>query len=191
MNNQNHSQKPFANLGVKLRQLREKNNESLVDVSGAVEIDSDQLKQFESGQARPSEDILLLLISHFNAKDELASSLWRLAGYSEPTDSVDKNPSEQMSIRHDVVIMAVDPRIIYSDKVQITANNYGVVLNFMQPVQANMPAMPISRIGMSKDHAYSLLQVLKNTLEQSDVQSKNLQKKLQSPRSGTDETSKK
>lgn len=186
MISKNNPKKPYHNLGAQLKQLRENSNETLLDVSGAVEIDSIQLAKFESGQIRPSEDILLLLISHFNTKDELATRLWKLAGYSEPAELNDKLPIEQINIRHDVLVMPLDPRVIYSDKVQVMINDYGVVLSFMQSASPNIPSMPVSKIGMSQEHANSLLEVLKKSLEQSNLQAKNT--KL--PKASTDETPK-
>ena len=49
----------------------------------------------------------------------------------------------------------------------VMVNNYGVVVNFMQSAGPSNQPLAVSRIGMSKEHAYSLLEVLQNTLEQS------------------------
>jgi len=63
-----------------------------------------------------------------------------------------------------VMIMAVDPRIIYSDGVQINANQNGVVLNFSQG-SGTPQAMTTARIGMSREQAYAMLRVLNQALE--------------------------
>ena len=60
-------------------------------------------------------------------------------------------------------------RIVYTDMVQISVNNYGVVINFLQGAGINNTPLAVSRIGMSKEHAKSLLDVLSNTLKQADV----------------------
>ena len=65
------SNAPFKPLGSHLRYLREQIQESVAEVSGAVEIDMDALERFEQGVERPSEDILMLLINHFNIQDNL------------------------------------------------------------------------------------------------------------------------
>lgn len=179
MNSKNDSQKPYLNLGTKLKQMREKNNESLNEVSGAVEIDSVLLAKYESGLTRPSEDILMLLISHFKVRGEVASSLWQLAGYNAP-ENPGIQPSEQINIRHDIVIIPVDPRAIYSDKAQIQINDTGVVLSFMQS-SSKASSIPVAKIGMSKKQAKNLLNVLSVTLRQSELQN----------RTRTDETPKK
>jgi transcriptional regulator with XRE-family HTH domain len=63
---------PYRGLGRELKALRSRAKESIAEASGAVEIDEKQLASYELGQARPSEDVLLLLISHFGAKDKEA-----------------------------------------------------------------------------------------------------------------------
>jgi transcriptional regulator with XRE-family HTH domain len=57
---------PFKTLGTHLKYLRERGAETLAEVSGAVEINEDILERIEQGSERPSEEILMLLISHFN-----------------------------------------------------------------------------------------------------------------------------
>jgi len=59
---------PFKPLGEELNRIRTRVQESLTEVSGAVEISDERLTSYEKGEARPSEDILQLLITHFNLK---------------------------------------------------------------------------------------------------------------------------
>src|SRR5438309_12010771 len=81
MNEPQGANAPFKTLGTHLKYLREQSNESLAEVSGAVEIAEDALMRIEDGQERPEEDILLLLINHFAMPDQEAVQLWELAGY--------------------------------------------------------------------------------------------------------------
>lgn len=155
------SELPFKNLGEKLKIIRQKLHESVAEVSGAVEIDEQRLERIEQGHERPSEDILLLLINHFGMQDDDAATLWQLAGYDQPGSESDEQPPNSRTM---VMIMAVDPRIIYSDGVQVTANNNGVVLNFAQGV-GTPQALTTARIGMSREHAASLIQTLQRALE--------------------------
>lgn len=160
---------PFKNLGERLRTIREKLHESVAEVSGAVEIDESALKQIEQGESRPSEDILMLLISHFNMQEDEATKLWKLAGYEQPRDG-DYIPSRDQDDapgnRAAVLIMAVDPRVIYSDSVQVTANQTGVVINFAQGV-GTPQSITTARIGMSRDQAQTVLYALQTALERS------------------------
>lgn len=165
MSEQRYTRKPYKALGVKLKAAREERRQSLAEVSGAVEIDTDVLETFEVGVERPSEDILLLLISHLDLKDDDATSLWELAGYSE-----DKNDTQSNSYELGqpiAMVIPMDQRIVYTDMVHVAVNNFGVVMNFMQTGGQNGQPLAIARIGMSKDHAQSVLEILQKSLSQS------------------------
>lgn len=164
----NQSDNHYEPLGIHLKRLRQKRQESLAEVSGAVEIDIETLAKIEQGKSRPSEDILLLLISHFGAREDEATKLWEQAGYEQ-----EKVPATNM-INDDlgqakpmVMVMPTDARIVYTDMVHVMVNNYGVVMNFMQGAGPNNQPLAVARIGMSREHAESVLSVLQQTLEQS------------------------
>jgi transcriptional regulator with XRE-family HTH domain len=159
---------PFKTLGEKLKTIRQKLHESVAEVSGAVEIDEQTLQRIEQGHERPSEDILLLLINHFGMGDDEAAGLWQLAGYDRPHDHDDRGgvPAGDQN-RTVLMIMAVDPRVIYSDGAQVTANKNGVILGFSQGV-GTPHAITTAKIGMSREQAYSLMRTLARTLEASE-----------------------
>lgn len=160
-----HEPAPFATLGVKLKTLREKHKESLAEAAGAVEIAEEQLERIEEGLERPSEEILMLLINHFGTREDDAVRLWELAGY----DHEDPDDDTEGTIAKTIVMaVAMDPRIVYSDQVQVNGTKHGVVLTFAQPGGGQLPQMPVARIGMSRSQAKQLLVVLKDTLEQLD-----------------------
>lgn len=163
---EDRQQSPFRTLGERLKIIRQKLHESVAEVSGAVEIEEQLLQRIEQGHERPSEDILMLLINHFGMQDDDAANLWQLAGYDQPhTHSHDDISGDQQN-RTMVMIMALDPRIIYSDGAQIMANTNGVVLSFSQ-ASGTPQALTTARIGMSREQAYRLLETLRSTLEQS------------------------
>lgn len=170
---------PFQSLGRRLKTIRQKLHESVAEVSGAVEIDEPTLQRIESGSERPTEDILMLLISHFGMRDDEAASLWQLAGYDQPHHH-DRDRDDDPANKAAVLLMAVDPRIIYSDGLQVNANKNGVVLTFTQPAGGNGP-LPTARVGMSREQAFNVLRILQETLQRSEPR--------QLPHS-TDETSK-
>ena len=156
----------FRSLGRRLKQLRDRASETLAEASGAVEIDVKELASFELGQARPSEEVLLLLISHFGVKDDEALTLWEMAGYSNNKVPV-MHMGNEYSNGH-TAAGAGEQRILFTDIVDIVVNNYGVVMNFMQSNGPASPPVPVSRVGMSREHAKSLLKVLQATLSQVD-----------------------
>src|SRR5579885_2464316 len=83
------SNAPYTALGTHLKYLREQHKESLAEVSGAVEIEIENLARMENGLERPSEEILMLLINHFDIQDNEAVQLWELAGYDSQNNQND------------------------------------------------------------------------------------------------------
>jgi transcriptional regulator with XRE-family HTH domain len=166
-NNQGH--KPFENLGNELKHIRQAAQESLAEASGAVEIELDTLAGFERGEARPSEDILMLLITHFNIEDDAASYLWKLAGYdpnrlfnTSAATTDEPNFAQQPAI----MLLPLDARVVYTDMAHVVVNNYGVVMNFLQSAANNAQPLAVARVGMSLDHAKSVVDLLQQAIEQ-------------------------
>ncbi|MGH7240867.1 MAG: helix-turn-helix domain-containing protein [Candidatus Saccharimonadales bacterium] len=158
---------PFKMLGNHLKYLREQLKESLIEVSGAVEIDADDLVRIEQGIERPSEDILLLLIQHYDMQDQEAVQLWELAGY-DGNDSPHKvkletNTAAMLQNKQTVMLLAMDMRTMYSDGVDININPAGVTLNFTQTTGDNQRA-PVGRIGMSYEQATLVMKTLEQAL---------------------------
>lgn len=137
------------------------------DVSGAVEIDEAALERFEQGRERPSEDILHLLISHFGMPEEEAGKLWRLAGYEPPRDHDDEPNDDFTGNRAGVLVMAIDPRIIYTDTMHVNAGPQGVVLSFAQNAGTGQPLVT-ARVGMSREQARSVISTLQAALDRSE-----------------------
>ena len=161
---------PYSALGAQLKDLREHSRESMAEVSGAVEIDESDLHKIESGAERPSEDILLLLISHFSVEDDKAAELWQLAGYDRAEDHERHvhEPAQNGRAQSQTLMVMIDPRVMYSDSVEITANREGVVLNFAQLAGQNGQPLTVSRIGMSHTQAKMLMGVLHQALYESE-----------------------
>jgi transcriptional regulator with XRE-family HTH domain len=159
-----NSQSPYRSLGRQLKELRTRVNESLAEASGAVEIDARDLAGFELGKSRPAEDVLLLLISHFGVKDDEAVKLWEMAGYG-----MDKIPSAQVNNIEQLPLLSSDNRVLFTDIVDIVVNKYGVVMNFMQTGPGNSTTK-VARVGMSREHAKSILQILQATLDKTEQQ---------------------
>lgn len=151
MSDTNKSKTPYATLGQRLKRIRINKRESLAEASGAVEIDMDTLNVIEQGVVRPNEEILLLLISHFGLKEEEADVLWKLAKYETEHEAKPIIP-----------IMPEELRIVYTDLLHVMVNDAGVVMNFMQ--NGGSQPLAIARVGMSREHAMKVLEVLQKTL---------------------------
>jgi transcriptional regulator with XRE-family HTH domain len=169
MNREHSSGKSFQSLGGRLKAAREKRRESLGEVSGAVEIDIDTLELIEQGKQRPTEEVLMLLISHFGIADDEATSLWELANYDGQLTTTGMAYEDNNQLNQTAFALPMDIRIVYTDIVNVMVNNYGVVMNFMQNSGPNNQPLAVARVGMSKEHARSVLEVLQKTLEQSEV----------------------
>lgn len=158
--------KPFKNLGVKIRLARVRVQESVADVSGALEIDTNTLIKIESGEQRPTEDILSLLISYLDINDNEAARLYELAGYDAESNSTTVG-GEAETIQAFAALMPMDLRVVYTDGVYIAKNKAGVVMNFLQSSGFGQP-LAISRVGMSKKQARQVLDLLQKTLNSPD-----------------------
>ncbi len=160
--------KPFKRLGDTLANLRRQRNKTADEVAGAVEIDREKLLAFEKGEAKPAEEILGLLISHFDLDEHEASELWQLAEYKLENTSQETGLMPQAAI----MLLPLDARIVYSDSVQVTANKNGVVLNFLQG-NGTKQQLPISKVGMSLEQARKVLKVLSKTIDSVESQLNN------------------
>lgn len=156
-------QNPYHALGERLQSFRKKLQETIHEVSGAVELETEVVASFERGEARPSEDILELLINHFDIRDDEADELWDLAGYGKSGYAQEETPTVPT-----IIMFSLDNRIVYTDTANVTINNFGVVMNFMQNGPGGQPAA-VARVGMSLDHAKSVLEVLEKTIKQADT----------------------
>ncbi len=161
----------YEELGVAIKMYRVAADESIEDVSGAVEIEPDSMTKIEKGEMQPPEDILELIISHFALREGEAARLWELAGYDK-TDNQERRTIVDKTIEQGkVTINTTDDSgiILYTDMVHVISNRYGVVINFIQGVGADGKPNIISRVGMSREHADSVVEVLRKSLEkQSD-----------------------
>lgn len=158
--------------------MRQRLQESLGETSGAVEIGVEQLDRYERGSERPSEDILMLLISHFNLQDDEAIRIWEMAGYDSNARPFaddyrdDAEPSGSSGNQHSngrhpvqVMLLALDNRILYTNGAEIITDETGVVVNFSQSDGNNSQnSNTVARVGMSHTQAEQLLQTLQRAL---------------------------
>ncbi len=173
-----NGKKPYQKLGQELVNIRTRMQESQAEVSGAVEIETETLTLFEQGYERPSEDILDLLISHFSIKDQEATRLWKLAGYDDQKGAA---PAEDVQIiQQPIMLLPFDTRIMYTDAMNVTIDDNGVVLNFMQGNAVSGQQMPAARLGMSLEYAQKVVDTLSDTLKKAHAA--HIQKHLPAPK---------
>lgn len=153
---------PYVKFGKVLHTLRRKYHVSKKEFCGALEINEDYLQKLEDGLEKPSEELIEQLISHFSLDDNLAENLWQLAGFS--------NDKLEDMVSQTAFMPLSELKVSYTDMVHVSVNNFGVVLNFMQNVGPQNHPVVVSRLGMSKEHAQSVIDVLTRTLRASGEQ---------------------
>lgn len=158
---------PYKGLGDRIKNIRQKNKQTIAEVSEAVELDMDLYSKIEQGKECPSEDVLFLLTSYFDVNDNEAKNLYRLAKFDEA------NPANFFGLSGEdtktmVIALPADLRVVYTDMAHVVANKNGIVINFMQEAGLGGQPMIASRVGMSKEHAKCIVETLQNALKQPD-----------------------
>jgi DNA-binding XRE family transcriptional regulator len=174
VNDKNSQYKAF---GDRIKFLREQWQQTLRDVCYTLEIDEKTLRALESGKMAPSPDLMDMIISHFLLTEDQAQDLRDLIDDGKDIDLGVPSSVEDMLAKQLVMFMPLDNKVIYTDSMQATVNDNGVVLQFMQQTGNNQP-VAVSRVGMSRMHAERVIKVLQDTLKQHDQHN---QKKLSSP----------
>lgn len=154
---------PFITLGKHLKYVREQLHQSLAEVSGAVEIDEQTLERIEAGRERPSEDILLLLISHYGVQEQQAVQLWELAEYKDDAPEQLRAEIDLQAGNKVVMLLALDTRTMYSDGVEVDINKAGLTLTFTQAAGKSQTA-PVARVGMSAEQAETVMRSIQQAL---------------------------
>lgn len=156
---------PYSNLGNHLKYVREQSRQSVLEVSGAVEIDEQRLERIEAGIERPAEDILLLLISYFGVADREAVQLWELADYDSdmPEQIKPEAIDAQLASKNIVMLVGFDTRTIYSDGLDVIWNNSGMTLNFTQSTGTSQN-LPVAKLGMSHEQAEKVIDTLQRAV---------------------------
>ncbi len=164
--------KPFKDLGEKIKAVREAKKRSIDEVSGAIEISEAVFKKIEQGEQRPAEDTLATLLSYLDIQDSEAEKYWELAGYQSKSESMGLGSADQSSTfelnQPIAMMMPVDLRVVYTDMVHVMVNDFGVVMNFMQTAGNGSQPLAVSRIGMSREHAKSVIKILSQSIEQAE-----------------------
>ena len=161
---------PYAALGARIKFLREQWQQSLRDLSATLELDEGFLHAVEDGKALPPVEVLDLLISHFLLTEDQAQDLRELANDQQDMAAGDLiGGIEDMLAKQVVMYLPVDNKVVYTDSMNVTVNDNGVVLHFMQQLPGSAQPTAVSRVGMSHEHAERIIAVLTQTLQQHKI----------------------
>lgn len=168
-----NNNEPYKALGAKIKHFREQWHQSLGEVSGTLEIDVKTLKEIEAGKTLPPEDVLNMLINHFLLTDDQADELRQLASLQrEQATEALVSGLEDMIMKQIVMYLPVDNKIVYTDSMNAIVNKHGVVLQFLQNSGNNGQPVTVSQVGMSKEHAEKVIEVLTKTLKEHEQNQK-------------------
>jgi transcriptional regulator with XRE-family HTH domain len=170
----------LVKFGNKLREYRQKIQESITQVGSAVGIDRSHLSKLENGHERPSKQVLLLLIRHFSLSQFEASELWNLAGYpaglvafedlrKEVKNNMDEQKKNVSTANQMEVKVPENSVVLYTDTVFVTRTDYGIVFDFAQGVGPTNERRVVSRIGMSMEHAKDLVNVIQGKINETKI----------------------
>lgn len=168
---------PYKTLGLRLKQFRQRANQTLSEVSGALEIDEKLLGKIELGQLKPAEELIENLSGHFKLNDEETIKLLDLAGYTKEMPSDDQEP---ISITKTIIMMlSQDNKVMYTDGLDIHYDSSGLLMNFKQGSGQSKP-ISVAKLGMSYEQARQVHRTLTKVL----LQAKYLKTKPSSKSSG-------
>lgn len=178
----------YFEFGQKIKAYRETKGESITKVAVAINKDRTYISKLENGHERPSELVLNRLISHFSLSTAEAAELSVLSGYKGSSVVVDKKERKEVTEMADInaptgeklpenakqiQVDAGRTPILYTDSVFVTSSQWGIVFDFAQNVGPTNQQTVVARLGMSKEHAKALLDVLRKRLEADENQGKN------------------
>lgn len=155
-------------LGVALKAYRVAAEESVSDLAEAIELSEDVIKRTETGLQKPSLEMIELIGRHYSLREPEISRLVELAGHSAEDFSFDLAPADidlrKLSEDYDVLFAPV----LYTDMVNVVSNHHGVTINFVQKGNGEDKPVVISRVGMSHEHAKSILKVLAESIKRAE-----------------------
>ena len=156
-------------LGVAIKAYRVALNETIEELAQATELQESVLLKIEAGEHKPDKSVIELLCRHFNLQVQEANRLLKLSGFSKNEFTLDLEP---MDIPVDDVTKDFDvlvAPIFYTDMVNVTTNQYGVTVNFIQKAGSDGKPVVVSRVGMSHKHAQSVIDVLQESLRRTKL----------------------
>jgi Protein of unknown function (DUF3467) len=193
--------KPYELLGETLRRYRESTLKSVDDLAAVMELKVSEITELEAGNLKPTENVIEMFSSHFKLSDMEEDMLWEQAGYPDPEmyqegfcpghdnefetchDSVNAPHMPGMPMFSDPgithIVVPAESRVLFTDMSHVTTSTMGVNINFIQSNVPNLPPVVVARVGMSKEHAKQLIDILTEGLEKLEEQGKPKKQKIQ------------
>ncbi len=159
----------LKDFGQKLKTYRQQAGMQLEDMAAAIESDPTTVAKMESGEQEVDEEVLTLLTSLFKLDEEQSLELWQMALSEDQIIKLEgsENMQDDNKEQEIKVNLPADVKVLYTDMIQIQTSPYGITLHFMQSAPGNN-AQVVSRVGMSREHAQSLVDMLAKNIEASE-----------------------
>ncbi len=160
----------------KLRKVREEQKYTLEQVANAIGVSKVYLSNLENGYEKPSSATLGKLREFYKLNKDFAFEATETANDSSLSSSdtskeVSSMPEEQkqkpagQTQTQTLQIKVPETlNVLYSDSAFVTASRFGLVFDFAQTVGPTNQQNVVARIGMSKEHAESLMRVLQQKI---------------------------
>ncbi len=152
-------------LGIAVRAYRVAAGESVEELADATELSSELLQKIEAGLQKPTIGALEMLGRHYSLRDSEVRRLLELAGHNSKDFELDLEQADidlrKLTSQYDVLFAP----IFYTDMVNVVSNQYGVTINFIQNANGEDKPVVVSRVGMSHQHAESIIQVLQESVK--------------------------
>lgn len=172
--------------------MRDKTKKSLFEVSRVVGIDKTFLSKLENGDRRPSITVLNSLLNFYKADRSIFDELYALSGFpnvssrnlnqlkterKEVYGTMNQEPVNRDSQPQTQINVPNNLPILYSDSVWVTASPFGLVFDFGQRMGPTSNVNVVSRVGLSKEHAVALLEVLAGKIKEMQLLTKKTDKR--------------
>lgn len=167
-------------LGKKIKSYRLLQKENITEASKAMGINRTYLSKLENGHIKPSLEVLNVLIKHYSLSPKESSLLSTLAGHGggglimdnfkrREVPKVEEKTIANPNVSSGVQVNVSDKTpVLYTDSVFVTSSQYGVVFDFAQNMGSTNQQNIVARVGMSREHARVLLNVLQERLQKDE-----------------------
>lgn len=169
-------------LGSVIKKHREQKGASIAQAALSIGIDRTYLSKIEHGHETPPPNVFNSILNYLDVDRFTALKIAKVAGYqtvvhfSSNRDydgkGVIKMQNEQSNVPADAkqVNMPGNVPVLYTDSIFVNGSKWGVVLDIAQNVGPTNQQNVVARIGMSREHAEALVDVLAKQLTKDKLQ---------------------
>lgn len=161
--------KRYKELGDFLLQLRKEKfpGKGLKQVAPLLDIEYSYLNKLENGLQKPSLSLLHRIRTEYNLDNQQQQYIFKYSGYGSGVISVD-NSKSNVDSKQGNQSLSIDPNktpVFYVDNINISANNFGFVVDFSQRVALTNNFNVVARVGMSEQHVQVFVEQLSNLIK--------------------------